>query len=348
MKCEMIRVVNTNYVKYETLTQLIQPYFSGSKIDVMAIYIDMYSICKSLYNDNIVIEDYTALTSSIVNMVAHYRDYFRRIGVQTVFFIIQSDNHAYFNTQLIKDYNGKVHNIMQANPKVYDMTTNNDELLELICKYLPGVYYLRRTAEASVIMYDIMCKYDMYNKYAHMIISKDIYTWQLVSMKPNTVILRPKKKDGNDISSLITRENVMDMYYMARKAKCYSKIISPELLTLLISCTSLPDRNIKTMLPISKATKLLEEFIMNNQIINAYNSDPMFIYNLMDSRGADISPYITYSRFKAIDVAYQQLVFMNTLEADYSKEIVNLKDKEGIQEINNVYFREYPLDLNRL
>ena len=225
---------------------------------------------------------------------------------------------------------------------------NNNEMLELLCKYIPGAYYLCRNTESSVVMYDIMCKYDMGNRFAHMIISKDIYLWQLVSMKPNTVILKPKKKDGNDESILITRENVMFNYYTKRKAKSFSPLISTELLSLIMSCTSLPERNIKTMGSLSKVTSAIQSIINDNQIVNGYNSDPSFVFDKIARKGIKISPYIALNQFKAIDIAYQQLVFMNTIEADYSKEIVNLKNKEGLQAINNEYFKDYPLDLNRL
>lgn len=349
MKCEMSRVINANYIKYDKLTELIRTAYAGSNINVACIYIDMYSICKSLYNDNVTIEDYSALTSSIINMVAHYRDFFGRINVGTVFFIINSKNHPFFNTQLVSNYNEQNYNTMVVNEKVSDMIDNNEELLNLICKYIKGVYYLNRQSEVSVVAYDIMSKYDLMNKYAHIIISKDIYTWQLVAMKPNTCVLRPKKNNGNDESYVITRDNLMYNYYANKKAKCFDPTISPELLSLLISLTSLPERNIKSACSITKATEYLSNLISTNQIVNGYNSDGLFIFNkIANMSGGKISPFIINNRFKAIDVAYQQLVYMNTSESDYSNELVNLKNKEGIQEINNTYFKSYPLDLNRL
>ena len=349
MKCEMSRVINANYVKYDALKKLIIENFKGSNINTMFIYIDMYSICKSLYNDNVVIEDYTILTSNIINMCAHYRDFFRRMNVDTAFFIINSQNHPHMNTQLVSNYNDKVYNDFIVNAQMSDMIKQNNELLEIICPYLPDICFINRTSEVSVIACDIMRKYDMNDNFAHMVISKDPYTWQLVTTKPNTVILRPKKKDGVDISYMINRGNVMQHYYTLRKIKQQSTLISPELLTVILAATSLPERNIKSMVSASKVIQALNSLIIDKRIINGYNSDPIFIYTELQNMGiSKISPYIASARFKAIDVACQQIAYMNTIEALYSTEILNLTDPNGVKEINEKFFKDNPLDLNRL
>ena len=350
MKCELSRVVYTNYVKYDCMNNLINSAYGNiqTPIKTVAVYIDLYSIFKSLYNENIIIEDYIALTSCIINMVAHYRDFFRRISTNSVFFIINSQNHAFYNTQLVPGYNDKTYEMFLSNGKITDMIENNHELLNLVCKYIDGVYYLKRNTESSVIMYDLMCKYDPYNRYAHMVISKDIIPWQLCAIKPYTTILRPKKKDGNDLSFIITKDTLLPYYMSRKKNNAIYNGISPELLTLIMGASSCSDRNMKSLCNITKVINTLIKLINDGEIINAYNSDSMYVYTKMNNNGLKISPYIASSYFKALDVVHQQLGFMNTLESDYSAEIVNLRNKQGIQEINNTYFKNYPLDLNRL
>ena len=350
MKCELSRVVYTNYVRYDNLNNLVIPAYMNAQepINTVAVYIDLYSIFKSLYNENIIIEDYIALTSCIINMVAHYRDYFRRINTNSVFFIINSQNHAFYNTQLVAGYNDKTYHMFCSNAKITDMIDNNHELLNLVCKYIDGVYYIKRTTESSVIMYDLMCKYDPFNKYAHMVISKDIIPWQLCAYKPNTTILRPKKKNGNDISFIVTRDSLLPYYMSRKKNNAIYNGISPELFTIIMGGSSCTDRNMKSLCNITKVIESLTKLITNNEIINAYAVDPMYVYTKMANNGLRISPYIASTYFKALDVIHQQLIFMNTLESDYSIELVNLRNKQGIQEINNTYFRNYPLDLNRL
>ena len=84
----------SNYIKYDRLKTLINESFKGSDATEINVVIDMYSICKSLYRNNIEIGDIgSILTSSVINMIAHYRHFFRTYyGTDSKFYIINSIN----------------------------------------------------------------------------------------------------------------------------------------------------------------------------------------------------------------------------------------------------------------
>lgn len=346
-RVEMLRMINSNYIKYDKLQQLTNEALAGCNASLAYIYLDLNSILKSLYPENITIEDYSSITSCIINMCAHYREYYwTRHKVNTVFFLIYSDNTPYFNNMMYPNYNNSMKMTIKNNILKYEMFTHNFELLSILCPYLPDIFFIQRKEEVGVVIYDIMSKYDINNDYAHIIISKDIYNYQLVTLKPNTLILRPKKNKGEDLSYYVNVNNVLDMYLAKRSVKKRSDIISPNLLSLVMALNNLPERNIDTCLNITKTIKYLEELIKNNMIVNGYNSDILYIGNYISKTENSFSPMILNNRFKAIDIINQQLLYMSTNKG--YKEIVNLNDPDSVRDINTKFFINNPLDLNRL
>lgn len=346
-RVEMLRVINSNYIKYTQLEKLTNEGLINCNSSVAYIYIDLNSILKSLYSENVTIEDYRIITSCIVNMCAHYREYYwTRHRVDTVFFLIYSDNTPYYNNMMYPNYNNSMKLLIKNNKIKYDIFNHNFELLDILCPYLPDIFFIKRSEEVGVVIYDIMSKYDLKNEYAHIIITKDVYNYQLVSLKPNTVIFRPKKNKGEDNSYYINSLNVLDMYFAKRNVKKRSEILSPSLLSLIMTINNVPERNIDTCLNISKTINYLEEMVNNNMIINGYNSDILYIGNHICKSEIGFSSMIINNRFKAIDVVSQQLLYMNTNKI--YKEIINLNDPNSVKEINNKFFIDNPLDLNRI
>lgn len=346
-RVEVLRMINSNYIKYENLTQITNEGLQNCNASVAYFYIDLNSVLKTLYPENVMIEDYRAITSCLINMCAHYREYYwTRHKVDTVFFLIYSDNTPYYNNMMYPGYNVSMAMTIKNNRLKYDMINHNFNLLKLLCPYLPDIFFINRSEEVGVIIYDLMSKYDLNNEKAHIILTKDVYNYQLVTLKPNTIILRPKKNKGEDLSYYISINNVLEYYLSKRNVKKRSDMLSPNLLSLIMAMNNLPERNIDTMLNITKTINYLEEMISNNLMINGYNTDILYIGNHICKNEIGFSSMILNNRFKAIDIVSQQLLYMTTNKS--YKEIVNLNDPNTVRQINNEYFVENPLDLNRL
>ena len=272
------RLIDVNNIRYNVLQEITKEEFKDSNIKIINLYIDMYSILKSLYrNTNYVIDDYSAVTSSIVNICSHYRRfYWSRYNVHTRIFIINSHNISDINTQLVFGYNNGFKQSLDSNVKARDMINNNIDILRLLVPYLPDIYFIDTTYEAGVVMYNLMCRDDKLNEKAHIILSKDPYLYQLVAMKPNTVVLRKKDKDT---SIYINKDNLLSIYLKERKVKENDTIVSPELFSVLLAMSSLKQRNIKSVTSISKAIDTLEKAIKDHRITNAYNNDINYLWN---------------------------------------------------------------------
>ena len=73
-------VIYGYYVKYDTLTNLIRAYYNGSTATVIDIYIDVQDILRHidryLSKTQLPISNPLVVTSGLINMIAHYRNFF--------------------------------------------------------------------------------------------------------------------------------------------------------------------------------------------------------------------------------------------------------------------------------
>lgn len=348
-KVSLQRIINTNYVRYENLIPMINMAYANSNADHINIYIDLYSIIKSLCNENVVIQDYSDFTSCIVNMCSHYRAFFQsRYKTSSSFYIINTLNKPTLNSKLFKGYNEKVDKMFNSKSMIMDMVANNIGLLKLLCQYLPDVYFVDRVSqESAVVIFDLMCR-DIDNTQGHMIISKDRYLNRLCTMKPQTIVVRPKKKEGQDVSELITVFNVMNNYFEDKKVSTRTQLLSPDLLTHIMMLSGCKERNMESMFNISRVIKSLEKLVRDGAIPNRYTPYFQTVMTAL-SLEFDTPDIILGNRYKVLDIQYQHSVYINNpTNIDYSLEIVNLVDNDTVRDINNKYFVSNPLDLNRL
>jgi len=332
------------------MIEIVNAVYAKSNASTINIYIDMYSMIKSLYsNREYEINDYAALTACIINMCAHYREFFKtRYKTKSRFFIVYSKNCSYMNNQFYSEYNYKNLGMFNANKKIDDMVKNNIELLKTLCPYLDDIHFIPGTFETGVIIYDLMCRNELIDDSPHMIITKDKYNYQLATARNDVTILRPKKSNGEDMSYSISYNNLIFTYYNERNFKMKEpNMLSSALVSLIMTLSSVPERNIKSLFNISRTIKILNKAVKGFKIIDGYNSDTEVIWNGIYNDDFKIGYPTFENRFKAIDIRLQHSIFINTPEAK-SIQFKNLVDPETVRSINNMYFKSTPLDLNRL
>ena len=346
------QIINSYYIRYNRLVPIINEAFVGSNATKLHLYIDLYSVLKPLYNQEYDIKDYSTVTSCLINMCAHYREFFKKAyQTDTVIYLVYSKNNCIVNKQFYKDYNVKNEFKFNSNKLIQDMIQFNVNLLNIICPYLPDIHFVQGTFESGVLIYDLICRAESMGVHdPHVIITKDAYNYQLVAMNDNIIILRPKKSNQVDESFYISRLNLLHYYLQSRECKTgyeYTGRLMPGLLSLIMTLSSVKERNIKTLSNISTALKLVDKAIVEYKLMNGYNSDPMIIWNGIDNTKLNISDKSFEFRFKAIDIQSQHSIFMTTPECK-SIQLLNLDDPQAINQINNQYFINNPIDVLRL
>lgn len=344
------------YIKYESMLRLVSEKFQGSDDTNINVYIDMANMTQQLYQQDVMFEFPYVIASSVINLCAHIRSYFEtRHRVKTRIYIVHSNMTTINNTQFIYDYN-RVHRNKMTNGKINSLIENNIQLLKLMCSYFNDIYFINGTVEPSVIIYDRICKDEMLgNRNPSIIFTKDTLAYQIVAHKPNTVIFRPARKEGQDVSYYIDSSNCL--YHSIISGTKTDPIIldglNPKLLSLLTALTKHTQRSIKGLfIPSVAVRKLREELLNKNYIINEYNS-AITIANVQPliqpiTEKLTTADYNILNRYKAVDLIFQHSIYMIMSESLDETYLMRLIDDNAIREINNKYFKTNPLDLNRL
>ena len=352
------QVLFTNYIKYNRLSQMVEETFKGSSAESVNIFIDIYSMIRNVYsNESFFNDDKLLLSSSLINLCAHIRHFFRnRYRVETKIFLVYSNNIPEYNKKIWFGYNSMHEAVLKATSTA--KLTNYDHpiiasinALETITPYLPDIYFVKTDFESGLKIYDIICRNEADgNTDPNIIFSTDPYLYQLVTMANQTYIFRPKKYQSKDLSYVVSSENLLKVLFEIRKVKIDPKIFSLNagIYSLLLTLSRCPERSIKAFLNLPTASEIIYSGVSGHRILNGYNSNTQLIWNSLDRSSFDnkYSYDLFERRFKVIDLLSQYFVFMNTNHEDLK--LINKIDSDTVREINNTYYKKYPLDLNRL
>lgn len=346
------------FVRYNRLDKIIPVAFAGSKACELNLYIDLYGIYKNIFSRQFLtdVSDYTAFTSTLINMCAHYRSYFKGLGVKTKIFLVSSYNIPEINCKFVAGYN-KTFIDKLNNKEVKDMTETNLELLDILCPYLPDIHLIHTQFESTVMINHLIQKeMQSGNNAPNIIISTDIYPMQLCALYDNTVMMKPRKSNGDDITH-ITCPRGSELYYKSfwwiicmdrGDAQLRENIIdslSPINYMLLMSLTKFPERDMRFSdgLTITHASKLIYDLIgsSDNKI------DVQSLFNLSENLSMSLPIANIDSRYKVLDISYQNILFNESIEPKVLH-YENLWDPDAVQLINSKYFQHNPIDLFHL
>lgn len=345
-------LVYRNFIRYPELKKLTLEAFAGNTSEELNIYIDLYSMLLELYRRDITFNSPNVITSTIINLCAHMRSYYAiHHNVSTKFFIIYGDTFGY-NKLFIPGYNATNDDKMFKNPFMVEKVHFNLNLLEILCPYLPGIYFISKSYEPMVIITDIMHKEIASGNIApSLVLSRDPNCIQLTSYgavlffnnKKNGVIYHADKQYAIN-SYLLKLHNGTNCDNMFKVAG-----LSGDLLNILITLSSLRSRGIPALYPMNKAINIVNAAVERGSILNGLNTDAQFIYQgLFVGEECKISIDSFCMRFKAIDLTTQYMAYQyDSISKDTSYK-TDLIDVEAVQAINNEYFRDNPIDLNRL
>lgn len=351
------QIIFSSCVRYEKLQSLVYNTFSNTSIasaTELNIFIDLYSVLKQVFSTSgrTIITNYTDLTSGLINMCSHYRYFFRGLGVHTKFYLIFSFNTCEINRKFVNDYNKDFLEKSEI-PLFREMTMSNLELLDLICPYLPDIFFIKsiNNYETSIMISHLINRLN--DGQPNLIISKDIYPLQLCCIHPYTSYLYPIKYHGEDLSLMLPisekpsfRQEFWNLLTNRRKfsESSMEKImnISPINFPLLSAINRFPERNITSLGNIGTAIDIIYKLVGSNDI-KIY---PQQLYE--DHVIMSKMPVTNVeARLNALDISYIYPYYDNDPESKSIK-LENLPDNGQLQTINAKFFANNPIDLNRL
>ena len=353
---QLEQLINTNYVRYETLVPLINAQFAGSDADELNIFIDLNSLIKPLTRFKIsqLGIDYTdfRLSSCIINMIAHYRRFFRtRYSVVTNFYLIFNTGTDKNNNKICYDY--KVHTIEDR--KLADYVINNIKASEELCQYIPNSALYIVDTEVGALIDVLVHNGSIAPEIPNLVITKDVCTYQVLSFCD--CILRPKKSNGLDTSYMINKNNLLNVLCMERKLasdySIYNSINMIEYFSFILALTKLPERGlIKSLLSMKDALTIIDRSIKDGKLMGVYNYDIRenldMLLSIYPSKIGKIYSEVL-SRYKVIDLQHQVNNFVIRPDAKLITGPRNYFDPHGIHQVIQTYYsNSNPIQLEDL
>ena len=352
MKTPLDRVLYKEFVTYAELQKIVPREFTNDKTTkVINVYIDLYQFLITIFRYTR-IGDYFSICSCIVNYCAHIRNYFNtRHRVYANICLVYSSNESQNNLQFMPTYNYDYRQRVKYNVKIKDIVDKNMELVRLLVPYIPNVFLKEGTVESSVIIHNIIQK-KLLGDNPSLVLSNSQLMYQLPIMDKGTVVIRKDfrvyiKEDYYDKTYSYNYTNALHAYIYELKKKNIREYLNQNTISFVMTLIGIPKRNMKsfcsypTALSISKLVPLGCEF--DSEVLYDVCRD---YYKSKKRENTPIVKELFDRTFKCVDLNYQYKLYK--LLPEYKEESFikqNLDDVEGVQYINNTYFKESPLNL---
>jgi len=354
-------IIYGSYIRYDRLFEMTKFAFYGrTDSEDVNIYIDVYSILKSLYTrgTNIEIKDSYAIASCIINLAIHLRAYFdTRHRVASKIYIVYGGARPFNAICHYPSYNMRNIQMEDSNLYMQQLIKDNMEVIRILCPYLHDIFaVVDYENEFSVITSTLIDMSAQSGNIAPTIIySKEPLAYQLVAFKPRTFLYRPKKRSSEDCSWVVTKSTLYNAYRYAELgiSKQIDTSLDAKMFSIYQAIAGVKSRNMPSIRNANATIKLLEQAVQNNIFSTGYNASsilrdsPSPFENLCT--GTNMSHIDLMSRFAAIDLQHQTMLHQSTPNAIASTSgIINLYNPQEVRNINDKYFQAYPLDLNRV
>lgn len=349
-------IIFGSFVTKARLGEIVFHTFSNTKIQYateLNVFIDLYSVLHSVFSRTYrtEIDNPLVITSALVNMCAHYRQFFNKLGVATKFFLVYSDNIHTINRKLVFGYNNTFV-VKSQIPLFRKIVDANFAILTEMCPYLPDIHFINNTSgyEVAVIIADLIEKINDGNP--NLVISKDLYPLQLCYKYPNTSYLFPIKTYDTQTHTSIDQSIMVPLMEKPThniafwNLVCMRRKLDPrkfyELDThnfmLFEAMHVFPERDMVNLCGTADQVLkiLIKEMNGNEGLINVKS---MYYHENLNTLPINLIE----SRVNALDIDFVLPYYQQDPESQSIK-LQNLDDNGTINMLNSKYFRDNPIN----
>lgn len=364
MNQDLYNMLLSNYIGYERLYAMTIPTLYGDRQETGTInlFIDLNSFFKRLWDPR----GYTykadnVLAASVINVCSHYRNYFwTRHMIKTNIYLVWGNNTPVYQSP---EYNAHYRErVASASVRgAQELLDTNIKALEFLCPYLPQIYFINgEMNEVAGIIYTLVSS--MAGKdLVSIVLTKDIYAYQLVAFCPNTFVYRPKKSYDQasnqmvDSSWVVTKTNL----YKAMKLELGNKITQdmpshPRYLEFVLALSGLRARHVKGIMTFNRAcatvASLEEDRPECFQDINNFEYTVLFdTPTRCKGIGFGVpGDLVTRRNILSVVMASEMLQKDPKYFSIMNDGIHDLYNPQAVMEISDHEFVEYPLELMEL
>ena len=337
-------ILYSNFIKYNKLITLTQQEFAGSNSCNLNVYIDVNMFSNILFRDYISISDENCVAAIVLNYCAHIRAFYKRLGVYTNIILVYSDESFGTNKFFVPDYKWLHQKKKECMPEMVKLENFNMQILELMCNYLPDIYFKKGTVETGVMIGYLM-RNDFNNGYPNIVFTKNQYSYQLPCYN-ECVIFRSKRVKQDDFSYSLNFSNALNVYIQEYKNVQIPILVHKSMISTAFCLLGI-NKVLKKVFSTKKALN-----IISNMDPNTYG-DIENMYAQMSSIASSkdmlaLPQYEFTNRYKCIDLNFQIKMYDTMPESKDTSYIINLEDPDKVKYVNNNYFIKNPIDLQRL
>lgn len=358
-------IYNSFKIRYVKLNELFRA-LKLEGIKSVTLYINLESILNPLHQKSYeeyltsattdsANEEYKSVIANIINIAAHYRQYFTRERVfsNIVFFYNDFDADGKYNNSVhIKKYRRNYHDMYNDDryTRVNEIIRGAIEYCHKIVDFIDAVYILHsKRLDSSLIPY-VCTDHKLLKSDLKIILTKDVYDWQYVN--EGFLVMVPKGDDSVILYQKIFMKYLLYKYDMLDK---YKLEISPLLYPFILSVMGNKKRNLPKVKGIGfkKLYRELEKLYIKDYLSDehpeSYNIE--YLNDLIRTNNGfynnQIKELIT-DNFYAIDIE-KQISISNWDNADeILSGLVNRYDNNGLKRLNDKTFSDNPINLVEL
>lgn len=361
-------IFNLFKVRYICMTELFKK-LELKNVNTVNFFINLESVYKGLHRDSFeqllstctkdeINNNYKCFISNIINLAAHYRQYFTRARVTSNIIFYCTDLKADPNMMTNHIYNKRYRKDFM-NSYVYGdryeitngMINEGITYAKTICDYIDRVFLITSPiVEASVIPY-LLKNNQRLKPDLNIILTKDNYDLQYVNHK--CIILWPNK----DESIILTKSNIMSfLRYKNEMDEDKVRVnLSTSLIPFILSVLGDKKRGMEKVSGIGfkKLYKGLESLYLDDFISDEVSSS-MSLESLLtlvkSSKGfREINVKETIgNNYYCTDLERQNSILNQTSKMLIEDQIVNKYDNNNLKKLNDKVFNEYPFQLQEL
>lgn len=346
-----------NYIGYDRLyTMSMHSLHADRKEDTeINLYIDLNSYLKRIWDTRpYSYKAENVLVASIINACAHYRNYFwTRHMIKTNVFLIWGYNTPDYQPV---EYNAHFRERVATNQQAQELLDYTKKALAFLCPYLPQIYFIDcGKNEVSAMIYSLIND----RLGTSIVLTKDVYAYQLVAYCPDTFIYRPKKiHDPNagivDASWIVMKRNL----FRAMKHEMDYKAIADapsnvRHLEYVLALSGMRKRHVKGIMTFNRActTVMTMEEDRPECFDDIYSFENTLLFDCPTRcRGIGVKQpgdLVNRRNMLSVDSAASMLkrdpAFISMMAS-----IQDLYNPQAVMEINDKEFCEYPLELMEL
>lgn len=344
-RVEIKYVLYGQFIPYSTLKTIVDPVLSGNVVNV---FIDCYQMMLPIYRFYRIIDPLN-ITSCIVNMAIHYRNFFKKRNIHSHIFLLYSPTMSPNNSRFCPEYNNKYITRVLNNRDIADIVNNSLGYISTLVSHMPDVYMKIGTVETSVMALDIIDKFDE-KGYSplNFFVTNSQYAFQLPALNEKVILLFKKRnKQGEDVSYNVTKNDALDKFVAETRNQHVKPVdLDQSWVSGFMTISGIPKRDISSIINYRESMKVLKHIKNNFDVV-----EPVVLYNAIDQLfegKKKITITDIANRFNCIDIKYQLQLYRTLAESSetmYLKQYINL---EELYDINDKYFQDNPMNLDKL